>query len=46
MLLWEDGQQRRFDARNEPGHAPEAGDDDTEPATAAPLASAVRQDNR
>jgi hypothetical protein len=46
MLLWEDGQQRRFDARNEPGHAPEDGDQDAAPASATPLASAVRQDNR
>jgi ribose-phosphate pyrophosphokinase len=46
MLLWEDGQQKRFDTRNEPGHGPD-GDtaDDTEPAPAA-LASASRPRDR
>ena len=49
MLLWEDGQQRRFDTRNEPGHEPGDGDgdpDDSEPSTAGALASAIRPGDR
>ncbi|HET9458234.1 MAG TPA: ribose-phosphate diphosphokinase, partial [Candidatus Limnocylindrales bacterium] len=42
MLLWEDGQQKRVDTRNEPGHEPSDGDgDDAEPEPAAELASAM-----
>ena len=46
MLLWEDGQQRRFDTRNEPGHEPDGDSDDSEPATAAQLASVVLPGDR
>ncbi|HEU4918579.1 MAG TPA: ribose-phosphate pyrophosphokinase [Candidatus Limnocylindrales bacterium] len=47
MLLWEDGQQRRVDTRNEPGHEPSDGDaDDTEPEPAAELASAMTPGER
>jgi hypothetical protein len=45
MLLWEDGQPRRFDTRIEPGHEPGEPDgdaDDAEPPAAGQLASAVR----
>ena len=45
MLLWEDGQQRRFDTRIEPGHEadePDGDADDAEPPAASQLASAVR----
>jgi ribose-phosphate pyrophosphokinase len=47
MLLWEDGQQRRFDARIEPDHEPDgddAGPDDRSPP--AELASASRPGDR
>jgi hypothetical protein len=50
MLLWEDGQQRRFDTRNEPNHRPDSTDEsdgsDEEPSTAAQLASASRPGDR
>jgi ribose-phosphate pyrophosphokinase len=47
MLLWEDGQQRRFDTRNEPNHRPEStADSDEEPSTAGELASASRPADR
>ena len=49
MLLWEDGQQRRFDTRIEPGHEPGEPDgdaDDAEPPAASELASAVRPTDR
>jgi ribose-phosphate pyrophosphokinase len=50
MLLWEDGQQRRFDTRNEPNHRPDSTDEsdgsDEEPSTAAQLASAIRPGDR
>jgi ribose-phosphate pyrophosphokinase len=42
MLLWEDGQQKRVDTRNEPGHRPSDGEgDDVEPEPAAEFASAM-----
>jgi ribose-phosphate pyrophosphokinase len=47
MLLWEDGQQRRFDTRIEPDHEPDGGDagpDDRSPP--AELASALRPGDR
>jgi ribose-phosphate pyrophosphokinase len=47
MLLWEDGQQRRFDTRIEPHHRPDASDEPgEEPSPAAELASARRPGNR
>jgi len=47
MLLWEDGQQRRFDTRIEPDHQAGDGDDtDDEPSPAAALASATRPGER
>jgi len=49
MLLWEDGQQRRFDTRIEPGHEPGEPDgdaDDAEPPADSELASAVRPTDR
>ena len=48
MLLWEDGKEKRFDSRNEPGHEGD-GDgeaDDSEPATEGELASAARPHDR
>jgi ribose-phosphate pyrophosphokinase len=45
MLLWEDGQQRRIDTRDEPdagdGNGPDGDSDDTEPEQLTQFASAV-----
>ena len=50
MLLWEDGQQRRLDTRNDPeqgdGGGSDGGADDTEPEQLAQFASAVRPRDR
>jgi ribose-phosphate pyrophosphokinase len=46
MLLWEDGQHKRVDTRNEPGHEPAGADDESEPEPAVELASAVRPGDR
>ena len=50
MLLWEDGQQRRLDTRNDPeqgdGGGSDGGADDTEPEKLAQFASAVRPRDR
>jgi hypothetical protein len=48
MLLWEDGQQKHFDTRNEPGHEPSDGEDDdeSEAEPTAELASAIRETDR
>jgi ribose-phosphate pyrophosphokinase len=50
MLLWEDGQQRRLDTRDDPeqgdGDGSDGGADDTEPEQLAQFASAVRPRDR
>jgi len=50
MLLWEDGQQRRLDTRDDPeqgdGDRPAGGADDTEPEQLAQFASAIRPRDR
>jgi ribose-phosphate pyrophosphokinase len=50
MLLWEDGQQRRLDTRNDPeqgdGDGSDGDTDDTEPEQLAQFASAVRPRDR
>ena len=50
MLLWEDGQQRRLDTRDDPeqgdGDGPDGGADDAEPEQLAQFASAVRPRDR
>jgi hypothetical protein len=50
MLLWEDGQQRRLDTRNDPeqgdGDRSDGDTDDTEPEQLAQFASAVRPRDR
>jgi ribose-phosphate pyrophosphokinase len=50
MLLWEDGQQRRLDTRNDPeqgdGDGSDGDSDDTEPEQLAQFASAVRPRDR
>ncbi len=50
MLLWEDGQQRRLDTRDDPeqgdGDRPDGGADDTEPEQLAQFASAIRPRDR
>lgn len=49
MLLWEDGQQRTFDTRNEPDHGGEAGNagaEDAEDDLAVKVASLTRPGDR
>jgi ribose-phosphate pyrophosphokinase len=50
MLLWEDGQQRRLDTRDDPeqgdGDGSDGGADDTEPEQLAQFASAIRPRDR
>jgi ribose-phosphate pyrophosphokinase len=50
MLLWEDGQQRRLDTRDDPeegdGDGSNGGADDTEPEQLAQFASAIRPRDR